>query len=708
MNPPNTVTHKKKLNIVLAGNPNAGKSSLFNHLTGLRQKVGNYPGVTIDRKTGTCELPNGEQAHVADLPGTYSFYPNSLDERIALQSLLVPSDSNADEVIVYVLDVTQLERHMLLFTQIADLKRPIILAVNMLDVAKNEGIHCDLQQLEQLLGIAVVGINGRTGEGITNIKRLLAEGYRKTIPQPFFDADSVHKEAVALGKQVIGSENSYTALLTAHHASWLSHLSALQREEFGVGLPKEKFNSIPLQVEETMQRYDRIVKIVNRVITEEREGELSFTDKLDRILTHPVWGVGIFLLILFLLFQAIFAWAAYPMDLIDAGFASLVGYLKDTLPEHMLTDLLTEGVIAGLGGIIIFVPQITILFCLIAFLEDIGYMSRAVFLSDNLMRKFGLNGKSVVSLISGVACAIPAVMATRTISNWKERTITMFVTPLMSCSARIPVFTVLIAFVVPQKTMLGIFNLQGLAMTCLYLLGATAALLSAWVMKKILKQREVSSFMMELPSYKMPHWKNIVYTVWGKVQVFVVEAGKVILVISIVLWFLASYGPGNSMEEAAAEVQRTSTTTDTELVEKRMAAKQLEASYAGRLGKFIEPVIAPLGFDWKMGIALITSFAAREVFVGTMATIYSVGDSDAPQPLIQKLRTLKDPETGKAVYDVPTSLSLLLFYLFAMQCMSTLAVVYRETNGWKWPLLQLVYMSGLAYVVSLLAYQLLS
>ncbi len=708
--PPSAPSLQKELRIALAGNPNAGKSSLFNQLTGLKQKVGNFPGVTIDRKEGTLVLPDGQRARIADLPGAYSFYPNALDERIALQNLLRTKEA-AYDVVIYVVDVTQLERHLLLFSQIADLRYPLILAVNMLDVAEKEGIRCDLNALTDALGIAVVPVNGRTGQGVAQLKELLTNTYDERVHFSFFTPEALAPAAIENVCAAVSEECSpYEALLIAHHHTWLPHLSDTQKNTLAQQLGnKDDFNGIKLQVSETLQRYEKIVKLVEKTLQVTRQEGTPFTERLDRVLTHPVWGVATFLLILFLVFQAIFAWASYPMDLIDAGFAALVEQLNAALPEHLLTRLLTEGIIAGLGGILIFIPQIAILFCLVALLDDVGYMARAVFLSDTLMRKFGLNGKSVVALISGVACAIPAVMSTRTISNWKERVITIFVTPLMSCSARIPVFTVLIAFAVPEETVGGIFNLQGFAMMGLYLMGTTAALLSAWVLKKILRQTEVSSFMMELPSYKAPHWKNIALTVWSKVRIFVVEAGKVILVISAVLWFLASYGPADSLAVAETETtQKYAQTLSEEELAKEIAAQKLEASYAGRLGKFIEPAIAPLGFDWKIGIALITSFAAREVFVGTMATIYSVGSADDTQPLIAKLRQVKNPKTGKLVYDVPTALSLLFFYVFAMQCMSTLAVVYRETNGWKWPLLQLGYMTALAYLVSLLTYQLLS
>lgn len=700
---------------ILAGNPNAGKTSLFNQLTGLRQKVGNYPGITVDRKTGICDLGGGEKIKITDLPGIYSFYPNSPDERIALENLFLScaAASRASETVIYVADACQLMRHLLLFSQIADLKLPLILVINMLDVAKSEGISCDLSYLEKKLGIPVVAVNGRTGQGISTLKKLLKNGEAKSVQKNFLEVNTLNvSDTLSDVAQVLkneSAENPYFDLLQAHHFEWLPAYTPPQKAALRQKIQHSGFESLKLQIRETMLRYHKIEQLVASAITRPQAESVSLTEKLDRFLAHPILGVSIFFLILFLLFQAIFAWASYPMDLIDAGFAQIISFLNEKLPTHWLSALFTEGIVAGLGGIVIFVPQITILFALVAILEDIGYMSRAVFLSDYFMRKFGLNGRSVVSLISGVACAIPAIMAARTISNRKARMITIFVAPLMSCSARIPVFTVLIAFIVPQETWAGIFNLQGLAMSGLYFLGAFAAIFSAWLVKKLLKQEETTLFAIELPTYKMPHWKNVFYTVVNKVKTFLFEAGKIIIIISIALWFLASYGPGDAMEQAERieNPKLLAQNLNEEETEHLIAAQKLEASYAGILGKIIEPAIAPLGFDWKIGIALITSFAAREVFVGTMATIYNIGSSDEAEPLIQKLRTAKNPDTGMPAYNLANSLSLLLFYLFAMQCMSTIAVVYRETNSLKWTAAQLLYMSGLAYLASLLTYQLM-
>ncbi|MDQ2656971.1 MAG: ferrous iron transport protein B, partial [Bacteroidota bacterium] len=420
----------------------------------------------------------------------------------------------------------------------------------------------------------------------------------------------------------------------------------------------------------------------------------------------------LFFAVLFLIFQAIFAWATLPMDLIDLLFANLSQYLHGALPDGPLTSLLADGIVPGIGGIVIFVPQIAILFAFISILEESGYMARVVFLMDKMMRRFGLNGKSVVPLMSGVACAIPAIMATRTIDNWKERMITIFVTPLMSCSARLPVFTILIALIVPEQRLLGFFNLQGIALMGLYMLGFVAAIGSAWVMKQIIRVRERSFLIMELPTYRIPRWSNVGYTIIEKTKAFVLEAGKVIMAISIVLWVLASYGPGdkvsNAREYVLAESQNLRLTEQG--LEDRIAAFKLENSYAGVIGKALEPAIRPLGYDWKIGIALVTSFAAREVFVGTMATIYSIGSAgdDGDTTIKTRMKQEINPETGGPRFTPAVGFSLLIFYLFAMQCMSTLAVVYRETRGWKWPILQLLYMTALAYVSAWIVYQVLS
>jgi ferrous iron transport protein B len=702
------MTQQKKLKVALLGNPNSGKSSLFNYLTGLNQKVGNFPGVTVDKKTGRFKLNSETEADVIDLPGTYSLYPKSADERIVFDFINTPEER--PDLLVVVADAANLKRNLLLFTQIRDLEFPVVLALNMMDLARRTGLDIDLKILSQELGVQVVPINARTGEGIEALKKAILEPGQK-ISESFLDYSEFEPAMLAELKDAFQLQNNYFALQLAHRYQEQNNLSEAQQQQVGQIVQKYKFDSVLVQSKETVSRYEIIHKIYSKAIVQKQtEQNARFTSRIDNIITHKVWGYLIFFLLLLFMFQAVFAWATVPMDLIDGGMAALNDAIKELLPEGALADLLTDGVIAGLGGIIIFIPQIAILFAFIAILEESGYMSRVMFLMDKIMRQFGLNGRSVVPLISGVACAVPAIMATRNIDSWKERLITIFVTPLMSCSARIPVFAVLIGLVVPEQYVLGVFNLQGLTLLGLYLLGFLAAILSAWAMSKLLKTKERSYFIMEFPSYKIPRWKNVGLTIVEKVKAFVFEAGKVILAISIVLWVFVSYGPSDKMEEAGerAVVEAQEKGLSEKETDNLVAARSLEYSYAGYFGRFVEPVIRPLGFDWKIGIALITSFAAREVFIGTMATIYSVGDqSDDTSTVMERMRQEINPNTGLPMYTLAVSFSLLVFYVFAMQCMSTLAIVKRETNSWKWPSIQLVYMTALAYLSSLLVYQLL-
>jgi ferrous iron transport protein B len=703
--------------VALLGNPNCGKSSVFNHLTGLRQKVGNFPGVTVDKKVGKTNLSEQQQITLIDFPGTYSFYPTSIDERIVVQSLSNPQDENYPDAVLYIADVTKLEKHLLLLTQLRDLGLPIVLALNMADVADKEGLDVNAEKLAKSLQVEVVKISGRTGQGIPELKETLLQLINRNeqgqTPKPFFNMSQGERSTADAAKAIVPGANTYQGLLIAHHYDWLPFLSDAQRKLLADVAQQNSFESLPSQVEETMQRFDKFTPMARAAIrTQQASAESSMTEKLDNILTHRVFGPIIFFGLMLLVFQAIFAWATYPMDMIEGFFGYAGDWVKDSnlLPDGWLKSLITDGIIAGLGGILVFIPQIAILFLLIALLEEVGYMARAAYMFDNVMRSFGLNGRSIVALVSGGACAIPAVMSTRTIGNWKERLITILVTPFISCSARIPVYIVLIGFVVPERTFLGVFGLQGLAFMGLYLLGIIAALFAAWVFKLILKTNERSFLMLELPEYRKPVLRNVGLTVWEKVRSFVVEAGQIILVISIILWFLASYGPSEAMAEArseavaAAEAQNLSETETENLI----ASRTIEASYAGHLGKAIEPVIEPLGYDWKIGIALVTSFAAREVFVGTMATIYSIGSEDDEYSVRSRMAVELNPDTGEKVYTPATALSLLLFYVFAMQCMSTLAVVKRETKSWKWPAIQFVFMTALAYLSAFAAYQLLS
>jgi ferrous iron transport protein B len=701
-----------KLKVALIGNPNTGKSTVFNALTGLNQKIGNFPGVTVDKKTGLASLSTEQTAIIIDLPGTYSLYPRSKDETIAIEILSSPHNINYPDIVVVVADASNLKRNLLLFTQIIDLKIPVVLALNMIDTAKDAGIEIDVKGLEAKLGIPVVPMNAREMKGITELKEsIFKQSQERKISEPTIDVKKIAPGIIDEIKEKLSIDNDYVAFELAHHYKELKFLSKDQKhfiEELG---KKYDFNPQKIQATETIARYNFINDLLYDCVHKKQLPQAeTYSNRIDKILTHRVFGFLIFFFILFLVFQSIFSWSEYPMELIERGFSALSAYLHDHLPAGILTDLLTNGILPGLSGVFVFVPQIAILFLFIAILEDTGYMARVTFMMDRAMKKVGLNGKSVVPLISGIACAVPAIMSARTIENWKDRIITIMVTPLMSCSARLPVYTLLISLIVPDTYLWGFLNLQGLALMGMYLLGFFAAILASAVMKFIIKTKQRSYFIMELPVYRMPRWSNIGIEIYNKSKTFVLEAGKVILAVSIILWVLASYGPSDKISEVEKKYSSTEfkQSLSAEELNMKISSEKLEASYAGMLGKVIEPVIKPLGFDWKIGIALITSFAAREVFVGTMATIYSVqGDDKHLDTVREKMRDAKNPDTGEPVFTVPVAFSLMIFFAFAMQCMSTFAVVYRETNSFKWPLIQLLYMTGMAYLASLLAYQLL-
>lgn len=714
--------------IALIGNPNSGKSTLFNALTGLHQKTGNFPGVTVDKKTGTVKRRFGKtdfEFIYTDLPGTYSLYPKSLDEEVATLVLTEKENPDFPDLIVIVADAMNLKRGLFLAGQIIDLNLPCVLALNMMDEAAKGGLHIDTDRLANRLGIRVIGISAREKTGIDQLEEIFA-GEISEPAYRFIDPSSIAAGAVKLFLADHPEMKEYQALHRAHRLfekdeAWREKLSA-------VG-----FSPTAAQAEESLIRYGVIGQHI-AATTGEKAERPPITRKLDKLLTHRVWGYVIFLMLLTAVFQSIFFLAKYPMTWIENGFSWLQEICIHHLPAGMLTDLLVNGILAGLSGVVVFIPQIALLFFFIAMLEDSGYMARVSFIMDKLMRRIGLHGRSVVPLISGMACAVPAIMSTRTISNWKERIITIMVTPLMSCSARLPVYTLLISLVIPDRMVGGIFHLQGLVLMALYLLGFATAILSAWVISKIVKAKERSWFIMELPVYRMPKWSNVFYTIYEKVKVFLFDAGKVILAIAVVLWVLASYGPGEDFKSVQSQLELvqqnksyiseipgdgpiTAEELSKAMVEdsakvlmkiKELESKKLELSYAGRLGKIIEPAIEPLGYDWKMGISLITTLAAREVFVGTMATIYGAsGDEDNLKPIRERMRLERNPETGKPVYSLATGISLLIFYAFALQCISTIAVVKRETKSWKWPVIQFVYMGVLAYVASLVVYQLM-
>lgn len=674
-------------NIAIVGNPNSGKSSLFNALTGLNQRVGNFPGVTVDKKTGRCKLPSGETVNLVDLPGTYSLYPKSADEVVTFDVLFDDDDSVKIDWVIVVVDASNLKRNLLFCSQILDIKKPVIVALSMMDIARQKGIQIDVNGLSRELGVPVVAVNPRKNKGAQElIKQLdLAMTDRPDVPiRDFIDNYELAKDTIDAVKKYKAVSSNYSAVHFASAYPLLSIISEADKEQLSADLKNVGFNKTKIQAEETLLRYARIKKIMSVCVVEtdplQRE---MWSQQADKILLHRVYGNLILLLILFLLFQSVFWIAQYPMEWIDTGFSAIIQWLRNSLPDGFLTDLFLDGIMAGINGIVVFIPQIMILFGLITLLEDTGYMSRISFLSDRLMRSVGLNGKSVMPLISAVACAVPAIMAARTIENKKEKLITILVAPFMSCSARLPVYTILISLVIPNKMLWGIFSLQGLVMMGLYLGGFVMALLMAKILSLFLKVTEKSIFLMELPVYRMPRWSNMGIIMVQKARVFVTDAGKIILIISIILWALSNYGP----DPAGNQIL---TKTD------------LPHSMAGISGKAIEPVLKPLGFDWKIGIALITSFAAREVFVGTMATLYSV-DSDNEQTLLEKMASAVNPD-GSKVYTLASGLSLLVFYVLAMQCMSTLAVVKRETGTWRYPILQFVVMGALAYVFSLLTF----
>jgi ferrous iron transport protein B len=695
--------------IALVGNPNSGKSSLFNTLTGLNQKVGNFPGVTVDKKTGQCRISESLTANIIDLPGTYSLYPKSADEQVTCEVLLNRNNPDRPDMIVVIADASNLKRNLLFCSQIMDLEIPVIIALTMNDIAAKKGISIDIPGMERMMGVPVVAINPRRNKGISQLKKALNDAYasvKATHPE-FVNIKQIAGDWVEEVKGICAVQSNYAALHIACNYLELPHLQAAQRIRIAALLHEAGFHKARVQAEEIMQRYKKIAHVMQQSVVEDNPLKKTIiSERIDKVLLHPLWGNIILLTVLFLVFQSIFWLAQYPMEGVEAIFAFISNSLGSLLPDGMLKDLVINGLIAGMGGIAIFVPQIMILFGFITILEDTGYMARISFLTDRLMRSVGLNGRSVMPLISGLACAVPAIMATRTIQNRKERLITIMVTPLMSCSARLPVYTILIALVIPSER-IWIFNLQGMVLMLLYLMGFFMAMLVAKVMNYIVKNKDKTFFLMELPVYRMPRWKNIGITMVEKAKIFVTDAGKVILLISVVLWVLSSFGPPGrqqAVEKKYAALQVQNPNAQKEL-NQAMQSEKLEHSFAGIMGKAIEPVIIPLGYDWKIGIALITSFAAREVFVGTMATLYSVGNDNADDKTVREKMAMARRADGSPVYTLGTGLSLMVFYVFAMQCMSTLAIVKRETRTWKYAAIQFVYMAFLAYITSFITYQ---
>ena len=650
------------MKIALLGNPNTGKSSVFNLLTGLRQQVGNFPGVTVDKRSGFIQI-NHVQHELIDFPGTYSIYPRSKEETVVFDVLSDTKHSQHPDQIIFVVDASNLQRNLLFFTQVYDLGIPCVLVLNMWDLAQKKGITISIEALEKLFpGVPIVQSNARVGLGKDRILKAIDSTKDKDLTfKPFIDS---------------------------------FHLCEIE--------------DVQCQKLEAEKRLQKIKTSLTKVVeTKVLEGE-NFSRKIDRILIHPVFGYLIFALVLMVIFQFIFSFANAPMNWIDNLFSHFSIWISDLIPEGMVNDLISQGIIPGIGGVVVFVPQIAMLFFFISVLEESGYLSRVVFIMDRLMRPFGLNGKSVVPLMSSVACAIPGIMATRTISNWKERLITILVAPFMSCSARIPVYTLLISLVIPKMYLFGFINLQGIVLFGLYSLGIVFALLVSFLLKLFIKQKEKGFLLLELPDYKNPRWGNVFINVLEKVKIFILDAGKIILAISIILWFLASFGP--DMDGAAHGLSKTRAYQSMSKQEQTIAmdACKLSNSYIGILGKGMEPIIVPLGYDWKIGISLITSFAAREVFVGSLATIYAVQDDGGEQTLLIDRMRNEVKADGSPVFTLASGVSLMVFYVFAMQCMATMAVVKRETNSWKWPLIQLAFMGVLAYLTAWLTFIILS
>lgn len=704
---------QNNLSIALVGNPNSGKTSLFNALTGLNQKVGNFAGVTVDKKTGICHLRSGEKVNIIDLPGTYSLYPKSEDEKVAYDVLLDTHSADKPDIAVVIADASSLKRNLLLCTQVMDLNIPVVIVLTMIDVARTKGIHIDIAELQRQIGVPVIGANPRKNKGIDELKKAIETLHKQKAvhKSAFVDMQQLCGPWIAGVRDIARAESDYAALHLCCQLPDVPFLDAAQRIQIAARMGEAKFHKSKVQAEEILQRYRNIGDIIARCVVEETPMQKAMrSERIDKVLLHPLWGNLILLGVLFILFQSIFSFSSYPMDWIEGGFGWLSAQLSELLPESLFTDLLINGVLAGISGVAVFIPQIMILFGLITILEDSGYMARISFLTDRLMRSVGLNGRSVMPLISGMACAVPAIMAARTIQNKKERLITILVTPLMSCSARLPVYTILIGLVIPSKTFLGFFNLQGLVLMGLYLLGFAVALIASRVMDLVLKVKEKTYFLMELPVYRAPRWKNVGITMIEKAKIFVTDAGKVILIISMLLWALSSFGPParmKALDQKYTTLHRLQPTRTVQL-NNEYATEKLSNSYAGIVGHAIEPVIRPLGYDWKIGIALITSFAAREVFVGTMATLYSVGDTENQDASLREKLANARRADGTPVYTLGTGVSLLLFYVFAMQCMSTLAITKRETRSWKYPIIQFVYMGALAYVFALAGYWLLS
>jgi len=678
------------------GNPNCGKTTLFNKLTGLNQKVGNFPGVTVEKRSGLCTMADGQKYEIIDLPGSYSLSSTSPDEKVVQDILLDTKNASFPDVVILIADVTNLKRNLFLVTQIIDLGFPVIMALNMSDVAKKKKIQVNIEGLRNALNVPTIEVSAKKESASSLKSKFLAEHSKKG--EPTIDSKKIGGKTLGLLAEKYPNQNQYRLFKSLNNLDSLPWLA--DKKFYELIVQNSSYNRNEAELHEINNRYEKIQEIIAaNVINEIPNTEDDTTTRIDKIVIHPVWGFLIFISVFFLLFQSVFTLAQIPMEIITNGMAFLSDSISNVLPAGYISNFITEGLLAGISGILVFLPQIMLLFGLITVLEDSGYLSRISFMSDRLLRMFGMNGKSIIPLVGGFACSVPAIMAARSIESRKERLITIFITPLMSCSARLPVYVFLTAFIVPNEMVGGIISLQGLFMMGLYLLGIVFSLVIAVILNKFLKITERSSFIMELPKYGIPTFKNVFSTMINKGKTFVFEAGKIIIIASVVLWFLSSFGPSSDRERI--ETKYTSETMlqshTLQEIEVLKSSERLEYSYIGYFGKSIEPVITPLGFDWKVGIALITSFAAREVFVGTMTTIYSVGSDKNSKEALASIK-----------FDKPTAFSLLIFYVFALQCMSTIAIVKQETGKWKFAITQFLVFTGMAYLGSFITYQLMS
>ena len=706
--------------IAILGNPNAGKSTLFNALTGLRQKVGNYPGVTVEKKTGACELPSGRRAEIVDLPGSYSLQPASPDEMIVRDVLLgLQADTPPPDLIVFVVDATNLDRHLYLALQVIELGRPLLLVLNMMDMARARGQRVDERALERQLGVPVLGISASRGEGLPALREMMdhdvepsTRHFRQWPPYLQRVLDRLEQRVPRHAALPDRARHDLALAMLLDHGeddALARHVPPEALADARTIAQSLDQRSPDWRSEDVAGRYDEIKALLAEAVLAPGERADRRREAIDRVLTHRVAGPVIFVVLMGAVFQSVFAWAQPAMDLIDLLVNRVGTSVAHAMPAGALRSLLVDGIIAGVGTTLTFVPQIAILFLFLCVLEDSGYMARAAFIMDRLMSRVGLSGRSFIPLLSSFACAIPGIMATRSIDNRRDRLATIMIAPFMSCSARLPVYALLIGAFVPNRWV-GIATLPGITLFAMYFLGIIAAVGIAWVLKRTVLKGGRPLYVMELPPYRMPSWRSVLITVRERSLLFLQKAGTVILAVSVVLWFLASYPKGGpavqALEAQKAAAVMAGDSVQAGALDQRIAGTALEHSFAGQVGRFIEPSIAPLGFDWRIGIGLITSLAAREVMVSTMATVFNLGNvTSNVQPLRQSLREATDARTGRRAYTPLTGISLMVFYVLACQCMSTLAVVRRETNSWRWPIFMLVMMNAMAWLASFAVFQ---